>query len=271
MQRDILRKLALAVILFWAVITLLYAAFGSSFVEACYRGESIGVLNRIVARHRSLEPEAHDLKFYQQKAISVFIEVSLLLGFVGSYLLLEARRPIFFEQLKAAIRNFFLCGIPQSYGKIDFYHFMIWFALLLSLSRCADVLSFDALLRALKRRDRTVTTAPKPSLCYGLPLKFVWILMGVNYFFGGLWKLIDGRWNWLFGENLRYHIYNRWYVIDRIPHFAHFLVNQQRWFFQVGAVTTIAFELSFIALVLFPRTRILAAIGGLFFLNVLGL
>ena len=365
MQRDILRKLALAVILFWAVITLLYAAFGSSFVEACYRGESIDVLNRIVARHRSLEPEAHDLKFYQQKAISVFIEVSLLLSFVGSYLLLEARRPIFFEQLKAAIRNFFLsvgdpvnlsvfrivffgffawwldvdgivwssqlprelqvppigfgwflhnverfdpvvvrmlgltlrtacitaalglfarssafvvaslgfflCGIPQSYGKIDFYHFMIWFALLLSLSRCADVLSVDALLRALKRRDRTVTTAPKPSLCYGLPLKFVWILMGVNYFFGGLWKLIDGRWNWLFGESLRYHIYNRWYVIDRIPHFAHFLVNQQRWFFQVGAVTTIAFELSFIALVLFPRTRILAAVGGLFFHNVLGL
>src|SRR5207237_7216264 len=89
-----------------------------------------------------------------------------------------------------AALGLFLCGIPQSYGKIDFYHFMVWFAFLLSLSRCADVLSVDALLRALKRGDRTATTAPKPSLCYGLPLKFVWILMGVNYFFGGLWKLI---------------------------------------------------------------------------------
>src|SRR5438105_14248465 len=102
MQRDILRKLALAVILFWAVITLLYAAFGSSFVEACYRGESIDVLNRIVARHRSLEPEAHDLDIYQKKAISVVIEASLLFSLVGSDLLVEARRPIFVEQLKEA-------------------------------------------------------------------------------------------------------------------------------------------------------------------------
>ena len=351
--------------LFWAATTLLYVAFGRSFVEACYRGESIGALNRIVAQHRSLDPEAHNLEFYQQKRITFFIEGSLLLGLVESFLLLKARRPILFEKVTRAIRNFFmsvghpvnlsvfrivffgffawwidldniiwfsqlprelrvppigfgwflnnektfdpvvvnilglilrtacitasvglfarssafvvaavgffLCGIPQSYGKIDSYHFMIWFALLLSVSRCADILSVDALVQRLKRADRTITVGPEPSLCYGLPLRFVWTLMGVTYFFGGLWKLIDGRWNWIFSENLRNHIFIRCYAIGRIPHFEHFLIGAPRWFFQLSAVATIVFELSFPVLILFPRTRILAAVGGLFFHNVLGL
>ena len=364
MQKNTSRKIALALAILWATTAFLYIAFGRSFVEACYRGESIGALNRIVAQHRSLEPEFHNLEFYQQKRTSLFTEVCLLFGLLESYLLLEARQHMLFKKLKAAIRNFFmpiehpvnlavfrivffgffawwldldkivwfsqlprelqvapigfgwflhnarafdplvvtilggilrtacvtavigffarssafvvaalglfLCGIPQSYGKIDFYHFMVWFAFLLSLSRCADVLSIDALIQARKRADNRATAPPPPSVDYGLPVRLIWTLMGVNYFFGGLWKAIDGRWNWIFSDNLRYHIYTRWYAMQKIPRFAHFLINGQTWFFQVGALVTILFELSFIVLVLFPRTRMFAAALGLFFHNILG-
>jgi hypothetical protein len=300
MGSNTLRRIALAVAILWAITAFAYMAFGRSFIEACYRGESIEILNRIVAHHHSLEPESHDLEFYQQKRTSLFIEVSLLFVLLESYLLLEARRHMLFEKLKEAIRNFFtslghpvnlavfrivffgffawwfdldkivwfsqlprelevapigfgwflhsvgafdpiavsilgwilrtacitaaigffarssafvvaalgvfLCGIPQSYGKIDFYHFMIWFALLLSVSRCADMLSIDALIRAVKRADSGTTAPPQPSLTYALPLHFIWMSMGVTYFFGGMWKAIDGRWDWIFSENLRYHI-----------------------------------------------------------------
>ncbi len=360
-----LGRIAVSVVILWALMAFIYMVFGGSFVEACYRGKSIEVLNQIVAHHRALEPESHDLEFYQQKKTTIFIEVSLLFFLLESYLLLEARRPKLFEKLKDAIRNFFtssgdpvnlavfrivffgffawwfdlnrtvwfsqlprqlavppigfgwflhkvgtldptivnilgwtlraacitaaigffarssafvvavlgvfLCGIPQSYGKIDFYHFMIWFALLLSVSPCADMLSIDALLRAVKRADRGITAPPSPSRYYGLPLRLVWILMGVTYFFGGLWKLIDGRWNWIFGESLRYHCYTRWYALERIPRFGHFVINAPQWFFQIGALATIAFELSFIVLLLFPRSRTFIAAAGILFHNTLGL
>jgi predicted DCC family thiol-disulfide oxidoreductase YuxK len=95
--------------------------------------------------------------------------------------------------------------------------------------------------------------------------------MGVTYFFGGLWKLIDGRLSWIFGESLRYHVYTRWYAMGKIPRFAHFLINEPSWFFHVGALVVIAFELSFIVLVLFPRSRTFVAAAGLLFHNTLGL
>jgi predicted DCC family thiol-disulfide oxidoreductase YuxK len=357
-------QIAVVVAIAWAITAFVYVAFSRSIVEASYRGESIEVLNRIVAHHRSLEPESHGLAYYQHKRTTVFVEVSLLFVLLESYLLLEVRRHKLLEKLKQPIRNFFislghpvnlavfrivffgffawwfeldkivsfsqlprelqvppigfgwflhnvgafdpmvvtilgrilrtacitaaigffarssafvvavlgffLCGIPQSYGKIDSYQHMIWFASLLSVSRCADMLSIDAVIRTVKRADRGITAPPAPSLFYALPLRIIWILMGIIYFSAGMWKAIDGRWNWIFSESLKYHIYTSWYVIQRIPRFAHFVINEPAWFFQVGALATIVFELSFIALVFFPRARIFAAALGLFFHNTLG-
>jgi hypothetical protein len=258
-----LRRIAVSVAILWALTAFVYVVFGRSFVEACYRGKSIEVLNQIVAHHRTLDPESHDLEFYQQKKRTIFIEVSLLFFLLELYLLLEARRPTVFDKLKDAIRMFFtssgdpvnlavfrivffgffawwfdlnkivwfsqlppelavppigfgwflhnvgtvdptvisilgwtlrtacitaaigffarssafvvavlgvfLCGIPESYGKIDFYHFMVWFALLLSVSRCADMLSIDALFEAVKRADSGITAPPPPFFGTGCP------------------------------------------------------------------------------------------------------
>lgn len=45
-------------------------------------------------------------------------------------------------------------GIPNLYGKVDHYHHLVWFAVLLASSPCADALSLD---RARRR-------APNPTV-----------------------------------------------------------------------------------------------------------
>jgi hypothetical protein len=57
-----LRKIAVAVAITWAISAFAYIALGRPIIEACYRGESIEVLNQLVARHRALEPTFHDLE-----------------------------------------------------------------------------------------------------------------------------------------------------------------------------------------------------------------
>jgi len=151
-----------------------------------------------------------------------------------------------------AVLGFVLCGIPQSYGTVDSHNYMIWFAALLAVSRSADMLSVDAVIRAVRRADSGAVERPSVSRAYAFPLRLIWTLMGIYYFFAGMWKVIDGRWRWIFSENLRYFIYTTWYFRHRIPRFAHFVSFQHAWFFWLGAVITIGFELSFIALVLFP-------------------
>jgi len=170
-----------------------------------------------------------------------------------------------------SVVGFILCGIPQSYGKTDSHDFMIWFAVVLSVSRCADVLSVDAVIRAVRCADRGGILRLAPSRAYALPLRIIWTLMGIYYFFGGMWKAIDGRLDWIFSENLRYQIHTRWYSLHTLPRLAQFVIHQHAWFFYTAAIITLAFELSFIALILFPRTRAFLIGVGLFFHNSVGL
>jgi hypothetical protein len=345
-------------------MAFLYVAFSESVVEASYRGTSLGILNQIVARHRSRAPDRHDLAFYQHKRTTFFIEISLIFVLCESHLILEVRRNRLLHTLKEAIANFFtsaehpvnlavfrivffgfwgawwlepdrvlwfsqlprelqvppigfgwflsnaptfdpavitilgwilratcftamiglftgpsafvvtvlgfvLYGIAQSYGKVDGHNYMIWFAALLAVSRSADMLSVDAMIRAVRRADSGAVERPAASRTYAFPLRLIWTLMGIYYFFGGMWKVIDGRWRWIFSESLRNYIYTRWYYLHRIP--PQFVIYQHAWFFRLGAVITIGFELSFIALVLFPRGRAFAIAIGLFFHNSLAL
>lgn len=356
-----LRHVSVAVALAWLAIAFIYIAFSKSIVEASYQGRSVGILNHLVANHRSLMPETRDLAFYQHKRTTLFIELSLLVGLCESYLILEIRRTRLLHAVKERVRRFFtspdhpvnlavfrivffgfwacsfdldrivgfsqlpaelrlppvgfgwflshvssfdpavitilgwclriscitamiglltgpsalivailgfvLCGIPMSYGKVGGHNFMIWFAALLAVSRCADMLSVDAVIRAV----RGGIPRPAPSRDYALPLRLIWTLMGIHYFFGGMWKAIDGRWNWIFSENLRYHIYTRWHALHKLPYLAQFAINQHRWFFYAAALITVAFELSFIALMVVPRVRPFLIAGGLLFHNSLGL
>ncbi len=166
----------------------------------------------------------------------------------------------------AALSGVYILGLPQCYGKVDhIYHHMVWFMLLLGTSRCADVLSVDAVWKAFREADRGRIVENGKSAEYGRPLRFIWMLMGIIYFFPGLWKLLSG-WRWVFSDNLRNRLYDKWYEMGGwVPVFR---IDQTPWLCQLSALATVFFELSFVVLILFPLARPMAALGGLLFHNL---
>jgi vitamin K-dependent gamma-carboxylase-like protein len=354
-----LRCLSVATAIAWLAIAIAYQTAGSNVVELAYRGESVGLLNRIIATHRRAKPESRNLRYYQEKKKTAFIELSLVFLVFESSLFLKLQRgnikqrlntiareffhsrehpvnlavfrivffsffawsyqshtTVWFSQLPrelvtpplgfgwflhlagsfdaataeflgtalrvscisaaigfftrssalvAAVLGYVLLGIPQSYGKGEGgNHIMIWVALLFAASRSADMLSLDAVVKAIRRAEFDIRERLRPSRNHALPLRFTWILMGIAYFFAGMWKAIDGRWEWIFSENLRYHVFTRALERNTIPHFAMILPS---WFFYIAALFTVVFELSFIALIVFPRGRAIACATALLFHN----
>jgi predicted DCC family thiol-disulfide oxidoreductase YuxK len=165
--------------------------------------------------------------------------------------------------LLAAILGFYVLGIPQLYGKVNHYHYFLWFAALLATSRCGDMFSCDAIFAAWKRADRGVIAPPSPSQAYTLPLRFVQLLLGLIYFFPGFWKLWHGGVDWAFSDNLKYQLYSKWLEFDGWT--PTFRLDFYPILYQLGALWTIAFELSFIFLIFSSKLRYLAVLGGVVF------
>ncbi|MFE1744162.1 hypothetical protein [Coleofasciculus sp. H7-2] len=94
--------------------------------------------------------------------------------------------------LLTAFIGFYALGIPQFFGKVDRDHHLLWFSAILAASRCGDYFSGDAIFTAWKRADRGVVEPPSSSSIYALPLRFVWLLLGIIYFFLGFWKFWTG-------------------------------------------------------------------------------
>ncbi|MBW4617249.1 MAG: DUF393 domain-containing protein [Desmonostoc vinosum HA7617-LM4] len=169
----------------------------------------------------------------------------------------------------SVILGVYVLGIPQLYGKVNHYHHLLWFAAILAASRCADVLSLDAIFFAWKRADRGQIEPPSLSRNYALPLRFVWLLMGIIYFFPGLYKLFSGGFDWAFSDNLKYQLYNKWLELDGwMPLFR---LDKYPVLYRLSALGSIFFELSFIFLMFSSTTRYIAAVGGLLFHNMTNL
>lgn len=168
--------------------------------------------------------------------------------------------------LLAVIFGFYVLGIPQFFGKVRHYHHLIWFLAILAASRCGDTLSIDAIFAARKRADRGITDPPGSSQVYALPLRFVWLLMGVMYFFPGFWKFVWAGPDWAFSDNLKFRLYKTWFEFgDWTPFFR---IDQYPFLYKIAALATMVFELSFIFIIFFPGIRLLAALGGLLFHNL---
>jgi predicted DCC family thiol-disulfide oxidoreductase YuxK len=163
----------------------------------------------------------------------------------------------------AALLSVYVLGIPQLYGKVNHYHYLVAFAAILAASPCGDALSVDAVRNAWRRANDGQTAPPGPSMFYALPLRFVWLLMGLLYFFPGFWKLWSSGFDWIFSDNLRLQMYSKWVEYgDWIPFFR---LDQHPVLSQMGALFTIGFEISFVFLIFFPSLRLLAPLGGLVF------
>ena len=158
--------------------------------------------------------------------------------------------------IASTLLTLLVLGIPQLHGKVNHAHHLVWFALLLATSPCGDVLSIDRWIR--RRRP-----APRSDLRYGLPLRITWLLLGMVYFFPGVWKLWTGGLDWIFSEHLRNQIWHQWTthanwepVLDPTGH---------PWLLRMGGLGVVVFEMSFVLLMFRRSTRIVALVIGLLF------
>jgi predicted DCC family thiol-disulfide oxidoreductase YuxK len=164
-----------------------------------------------------------------------------------------------------ALLAIYVYGVPQIFGKVNHDHHMIWFAAILALSPCADYLSADAIFKSWRSADSGITAPPAPSVRYSLPLRFVWLLIGVLYFFPGFWKLWSLGLDWATTDNLRNHLYLKWAELQWVPAFR---IDHHPWMYHASGLGTLAFETSFIFLVFFPVLRPAVVISGILFHNM---
>jgi len=163
----------------------------------------------------------------------------------------------------AAVIGMYVLGVPQFFGKVHHYHHLIWFAAILGVSRCADMLSVDALIAAWRRADQGRTEPSPPSPAYALPLRFVWLLMGLMYFFPGFWKWWTAGIDWAWSDNLKLHLYAKWAEYNSwVPSWR---IDQYPLAYRLAGLGTILFELTFLWCMVFPRLRVGMAAGGLLF------
>ncbi len=162
----------------------------------------------------------------------------------------------------ACLCALYLLGLPELFGKIYRQHqHLVWFAALLAAARSGDALSIDAVVSRWRRVDRGASKPPRPSVAYALPLRFVWLLIGVIYLFPGLAKLAAGP-EWFLSDNVKYLMYSYWSAKDFVPGFR---LDHYPLLYQSGALATIVFETTFILCVFSARLRWVAVVGGVLF------
>lgn len=158
----------------------------------------------------------------------------------------------------ATVLSLYVFGAQQSYfGMYVLVYHVVWFAAIMAASPCGDALSLDALLRSrrgdVRCADRSVT--------YGLPLRLVGLLIGLIYFFPGFWKLWMCGWGWVTGDTLQNIFYFGWMSADYVPP-----ILPPSWVYNLAALWTVLFELSFIVMIFVPGLRVVAAVEGVLFL-----
>ncbi len=167
----------------------------------------------------------------------------------------------------AVVTGWYVFGIPQFYGKADHYHHLLWFMAIIGSGACADVLSVDSIFKGIRHADKGYQLTPtEKSRQYALPLRFIWILMGVIYFFPGLWKFLKFQWHWAFSDNVRNQMYAKWFELSGWT--PAFRIDHYPWLYKMTGLATMVFELTFIGLILFPFLRWVAVAGGLMFHNM---
>jgi hypothetical protein len=157
-----------------------------------------------------------------------------------------------------AICTSYVLLVPQLGGAVFHDHHLLWFAILLAASPCGDALSVDAHLA--KRRG-----APPPThgRAHGAAVRTAWILLGLVFFFPGVHKLAESGLDWIFSDNLRNQLWWKWAMNPSLE--PSLRIDRHPILLRALAAATIAFELSFLPLVFWRRTRALAVLGALVF------
>lgn len=146
---------------------------------------------------------------------------------------------------------FYVYAIAELTGWVWHDLHLLWLSALLAASPCADVLALDATRPLLVASQR-----------YAAPLWAARGLLAMIYFFPGLHKLITSGIGWALSDNLRNQMWWKWAEHGVLPAWR---VDHTPWLLHAAGLFVLAFELSFPLLVLFRRTRPIAAAAGVLF------
>lgn len=159
--------------------------------------------------------------------------------------------------LLVTLSGLYLFALSQIGGVVTHDMHLFWFTALLAASPSGDALAIDAWFA--RRRSRRPAL---PSVAYAVPLWAARALLGVIYFFPGFWKLKSSGLDWIWSDNLRNQMYWKWYQMGFLPALR---VDHFPSLCRFGALWVVAFELSFLPLLLWRRGRWIALLGGLLF------
>jgi hypothetical protein len=160
----------------------------------------------------------------------------------------------------AVLTSLYLLTILQIFGKVNHSHMLVLFGVLLCASPCGDALSIDSYLH---RRRGNGIPALAASRRYGGPLQSVTLIIGLIYFFPGIWKISRAGLNWFTAVNLRNLIARK--LLESSPSQFQSWVLHHPIVLVLGASCTIVFEVGWIFAVMNRRTRPLALAAGLAF------
>lgn len=152
----------------------------------------------------------------------------------------------------ASVTSWYVVGLAQSFGKVDHNHHLLWALLVLAVSPCADALSVDA---ARRRR-------PANHPAYGFPVRALWLVFGLAYFFAGLWKVSAAGIEWAVSDNLRDIIWGERLARGGFEPLID--IAGAPALYRTAGLSALMFELSFVFLV-FTRARPLAVAMGVAF------
>jgi hypothetical protein len=158
-----------------------------------------------------------------------------------------------------AVCVFYIMATPNFFGKLWHNQLVIWICWFFAFSKCFDALSLDAKLN----KTKVVKSAD-----YTFPIRFVWLQLGIIYFWAGFYKLWDGGFDWALGQSMINQVQLEWLQhYDKIPAIR---IDHYPILLKLGGLVVIGFELGYILLVLKPANRWVAAIGGLVMHNAIG-
>lgn len=148
----------------------------------------------------------------------------------------------------------YLFGVPQFYGKLSHYQFLVWVPMILAFTPCGRYWSLDALLN----RIRGIRGDNRPSFEYALGVRWIMLTLAGIYFFSGIAKLQTAGLHWALSDNPVNLLRTEWLEqFETVPAVRLDLVP---WLCQAAALGVILFELSYPLLLLNPRNHILLAL-----------
>jgi predicted DCC family thiol-disulfide oxidoreductase YuxK len=165
--------------------------------------------------------------------------------------------------LAVVAAGLYALGIPNLYGKVNASNHALWFAAILAFSPCSDAFSLDAVRRGWAAADRKQVLRSVPSVIYALPIRFIWILLGIIYFFPGLWKARSAGLDWALGSVFPTILYHKWFELGWWTPF--FRIDQFPLLLKAAGLGTMLWEMTFILLIFPKATRPIAAVTGTLF------